>query len=160
MSSVGVCFIGLRLSGHNATSPVLNDVHCTFICDVCSTEYKRVYWTKERHGSHMKKGKFYNELWDIWRFISHVSFRAFSSFKNMPADVNGGQWQTEMSFRFSDGTLPRYPLTLALPRLFITKAIVFSAIIQCIQDFSVCLFLHRNISYICQVQTSHPPRPL
>lgn len=64
-----------------------------------------------------------------------------------------------MSFRFWDGTLPRYPLTLALPRLFITKAIVFSAIIQCIQDFSVCLFLHRNISYICHVQTSHPPAP-
>lgn len=36
--------------------------------------------------------------------------------------------------QFSYVTSPRYPLTLALPHL-ITKAIVFSAIIQCIQEF-------------------------
>lgn len=44
--------------------------------------------------------------------------------------------------QFSVLTLPTYPFTLALPHL-ITKAIVFSAIIQCIQEF-----LHWNISYI------------
>lgn len=53
--------------------------------------------------------------------------------------------------QFSDVTLPRYPLTLALPHL-ITKAIVFSAIIQCIQFF----FSHWNIRYICLVQIFDP----
>lgn len=60
-------------------------------------------------------------------------------------DSNKQKW-----IQFFGCNLTRYPLTLALPHL-ITKAIVFSAIIQCIQGF-----LHWNISYSRHVQIFDP----
>lgn len=69
-------FIGLRLSGHNATSSVLNDGHRTFICDMCSTEYKCVYGRK-RQGVIRKKANFTMSSQDI----SDSSFHMFVSEK-------------------------------------------------------------------------------
>lgn len=56
----------------------------TFICDMCSTEYKCVYGIKdERSYKQTKKGKFYNE--DILKVLfTHLC----RELKNMPADMD------------------------------------------------------------------------
>lgn len=105
---------------------------------------------KRETWSHTKKGKSYNEL------SGHFegSFHMFLLEHYLDSKICPSTWMEDSNeqkcVQFSYVTLPRYPLTLALPRL-ITKAIVFSAIIQCIQEF-----LHWNISYICHVQIFDP----
>lgn len=105
---------------------------------------------KRETWSHTKKGKFYNEL------SGHFegSFHMFLLEHYLDSKICPLTWMEDSNeqkcVQFSHVTSPRYPLTLALPRL-ITKAIVFSAIIQCIQEF-----LHWNTSYICHVQIFDP----
>lgn len=103
---------------------------------------------KRETWSHTKKRQILQWAFrTFWRFFSHVSFRAHSKICPLTWMEDSNE---QKCVQFSSVTLPRYPLTLALPRL-ITKAIVFSAIIQCIQEF-----LHWNISYICHVQIFDP----
>lgn len=110
----------------NATSPVLNHVHRTFIGDVCSTECKRVLRNKRETWSHMKKGKFLQ--WALRHLKVHFTRFLKSVFlvsKICPLTWMEDSNKTEMSFRFSDGTSPRSPLTLALPRPFLYQSDCF-----------------------------------
>lgn len=139
---------------------MLNDVHRTFIRDMCSTEYKCVYWIKDR--SHMKKGIFYNELSGCFDLFTCFVFEHRVDSKICPLtwtqDVNK---QKDVRFpRMASPQSPPHPGTSTFhyqSDCFLSYNTTHTGFFFFFFLLFLCVFFERwNIRYICHVQIFDP----